>query len=220
MQKVLHRAEERGSADFGWLQAKYSFSFGNWYNPARMGFGTLRVLNDDTIFAGGGFPPHSHSNMEIVTIVTGGTLWHEDNMGNVGVISMGEIQHMSAGTGVTHTEQNKTRSKILTLFQIWIEPKVRDAAPKYLQRILEVNDALHVHESAWISKTQLGADGELKYRVKHPRNGIYLFVVFGTAIADDTHLAARDALGIWDADEVRITSLGGADLLLLEVPMR
>ena len=232
---MLHRREKRGHSDHGWLSTDYSFSFGDWYDPTRMGFGALRVLNDDTIAPASGFPMHGHRDMEIITIVTGGTLTHKDSLGNTGVVRAGDVQVMSAGSGIVHAEYNDSPEEPLTLFQIWIQTKEDSIAPRYDQKSFKtigVEDdivplvglegdkgPLFIHQDAYISRTLVDHTHPREYRLQREGNGVYFFVISGTADVAGEQLRARDALGISDAHSVSITSDTEADILSIEIPM-
>ncbi len=233
---VVHKAESRGHADHGWLNARHSFSFANWYDPARIHFGALRVLNDDTIAAGKGFGTHPHDNMEIITLVTEGTLKHTDNMGNEGLIKAGEVQVMSAGTGVLHSEFNPDPQHRTRLFQIWIFPRRRNEAPRYAQTTLDPQarenrfqpiaspDASEtptwIGQDAWLHLGRFAAGRTERYAIKKPGNGVYAMVVAGSATVNGAQLAERDAAGVSKTDQLTIqTGPDGAELLLIEVPM-
>lgn len=229
MKYELHRNEERGRADAGWLKTRYSFSFANWFEPTRMGFGTLRVLNDDTIAPHSGFPPHSHRDMEIMTLVTAGTITHKDSMGNTQKVREGEVQVMSAGHGVTHAEYNE-ESEPLSLFQIWIETNNPDSQPRYEQRAvgwhavsghtsivgpMQSDAPLHIQQDAYID----AYGGEEPATIPLLCGGLYAFVVSGTVrIADET-LHERDAMAISLTEEVRIQPEGCATLLCIHTPL-
>jgi redox-sensitive bicupin YhaK (pirin superfamily) len=233
---VLHTAETRGHADHGWLNARHSFSFANWHDPERMHFGALRVLNDDTIAPGMGFGTHPHDNMEIITIVTEGALKHTDSMGNEGIIKAGDVQVMSAGTGVRHSEFNpdpKHRSK---LFQIWLFPRKRGATPRYDQITLDPKDRVNtfqqivspdptdagtwIGQDAWLQLGKFDADRTGYYQVKRSGNGVYALVVSGSATIQGQQLSERDALGVSGVEGLDIgIGTEGAELLLIDVPM-
>lgn len=229
MQKEVHKANSRGISDHGWLSSRFSFSFADWYQPLRMGFGALRVLNDDTIAPESGFPPHSHKDMEIITIVTEGAVTHTDSMGNSFEVPDGDVQVMTAGTGVTHSEFNERRTP-LALFQIWILPKEKSAVPKYAQKAFGNNreillvspdgrdGSLQILQDAYITKVTLQAEETYTYFVKEKNAGVYVFLVRGGLRVCDETLEERDALGIWEVDEVDSVALGDAELLLIEVP--
>jgi hypothetical protein len=236
MKKIVHRAEERGSAEFGWLHAKHSFSFGRWYDPGKMGFGLLRVLNDDVIEPATGFGSHPHDNMEIVTVILEGSLEHKDSMGTGSVIRVGEVQAMSAGTGVTHSEFNPSKSEKTNLLQLWIIPKERNIAPRYSQNKFPLNqrtnkiktivsgesaqDTIYIHQDAAISLGNLSKGNNASYKMMFKGNGVYLFVISGQLKVDSENLYRRDSLGIYDVDEFYITADEDSDFLLVEVPMQ
>lgn len=233
---ILHHAEDRGKGEYGWLSTRYSFSFANWYNPARMGFGALRVINDDTIAPGSGFGEHSHADMEIITIVLSGTLTHKDSMRNLGTIQAGEVQVMSAGTGVAHAEYNASDTDPLTLFQLWILPNKARVEPRYAQKqfaeqpdnsLLELvgplshatDGPLGIHQNAYITRAKLGTDGKLIYSLKDPQHGVYAFVISGSPLINGMQLRERDALGSTGTGTLLLTAEAPADVLLIEVPM-
>jgi len=235
-QTVLHRAETRGHADHGWLNAWHSFSFANWHNPERMHFGALRVLNDDTIAPGKGFGTHPHDNMEIVTIVTEGALMHKDSMGNEGVIKAGDVQVMSAGTGVQHSEFNPDPEHRTKLFQIWLFPRERGLTPRYEQITLAPEDRVNkfqqivspdpddagtwIHQDAWFQLGKFDGGRSERYPVKRSGNGVYALVVSGSATVQGQQLKTRDAIGVSQAEELDIiTGPEGAEMLLIDVPM-
>lgn len=233
MKTVLHKASERGVAEHGWLHSRFSFSFADWYNPAQMGFGVLRVINDDIIKPHSGFDKHPHANMEIISIVTEGAVTHGDNMKNAYSVPAGDIQVMSAGTGVVHSEHNKEDST-LKLFQIWIIPRARNLPPHYEQRSLgparkneiellvsgdEKDEVLYINQDAFVSRVSLDAGREVEYALKLPENGVYIFVTKGSVCVDDQDLADRDALGIWDTKKVAIKAIIPSEFLIFEVPM-
>jgi redox-sensitive bicupin YhaK (pirin superfamily) len=236
MEALVHKSEDRGKANHGWLNAKHSFSFANYYDPSKMGFGTLRVLNDDQIAPGAGFGKHSHRNMEIITIPTEGILEHEDSMGNKATIQPGEIQVMSAGSGVYHSEYNHSMQDPLRLFQIWVTPRENEIAPRYDQRTYsredmknklrlvvsgnkEDKDALYIHQDAYFSKGYFEKEQTISYGVKNKANGIYLFVIEGEASTNGTTLKKRDAIGITGAVNIDIKVSPETEILLMEVPM-
>lgn len=232
---VLHKADTRGHADHGWLNAYHSFSFASWYNPDRIQFGMLRVLNDDTVAAGMGFGKHPHDNMEIITIPLEGDLAHDDSMGNVETIKSGDIQVMSAGTGIQHSEFNPNQDRQTKLLQIWVFPKVRNVEPRYqqitlnpedrknkLQQILSPNpedDGVWIHQDAWFHLGKFDKDMALDYNIKKEGNGVYAFVIKGDVAINGTKLETRDGLGIWDTKTLDIQVIEGAELLLMEIPM-
>lgn len=198
-----------------------------------MGFGALRVLNDDTIAPASGFPPHGHRDMEIITIVTKGTLTHQDSLGNTGTIPTGDVQVMSAGTGIVHAEYNASETEPLTLFQIWIEAKKKGVTPRYAQRSYaqehgertllvaphEADGALAIEQDAYISRARVGEGKTLRYMLHDAAHGVYVFVITGKGKIGDLILDARDAVGISEADEIQIQALMETDLLIIEVPL-
>ncbi len=232
---VLHKAETRGFAHHGWLEACHSFSFGSYHNPDRMNFGVLRVLNDDTVAAGMGFGKHPHDNMEIITIPLEGDLQHKDSMGNTSIIKHGDVQVMSAGTGIFHSEMNPNHDVPVKLLQIWIHPNQRSVTPRYEQITLDVaerhnilqqilsplatDEGVWIHQDAWFHLGNLDKDIELAYELKKEGNGIYAFVIKGEVTIDEQALASRDALGIWNTHKITIKATTDAEILLLEVPM-
>jgi redox-sensitive bicupin YhaK (pirin superfamily) len=234
-QTILHKAETRGHANHGWLNSYHSFSFASYYNPERMHFGALRVLNDDTVDAGKGFGTHPHDNMEIISIPLEGDLEHKDSMNNVAVIKNGDIQAMSAGTGIYHSEYNKDREHRVKFLQIWVFPNKKNVEPRYdqitlntedrhnkLQQILSPNpdDAgVWIHQDAWFHLGQFDKGVSSNYQLKLKGNGVYVFVLNGDVKVNDQLLHNRDGYGIWDTDGFTITAETDAEFLLMEVPM-
>lgn len=234
-QTILHKAGTRGHADHGWLKSFHTFSFANYFNPERVQFGALRVLNDDQVSGGMGFGEHPHQNMEIISIALEGELQHEDSMGNMTVIKPGEIQAMSAGTGITHKEFNKDKNKPVKFLQIWIIPNQQNVTPRYDQVNIEekgkVNQLLQIlspdpkaegvwiHQNAWFHLGKFDQDTELDYEMKLKGNGVYFFVLKGNVTVNDQALEHRDGFGIWDTDKINIKASAGAEVLLMEVPM-
>ena len=232
---VLHKANTRGNANHGWLNAFHSFSFGSWYNPERVQFGTLRVLNDDTIAGGMGFGTHPHDNMEIITIPLEGDLAHKDSMGNSAVIKTGDIQVMSAGTGVEHSEFNPNADLQTKLFQIWLFPKYRDVAPRYQQitldkslqknnfaQILSPNqddEGVWIHQDAWFYLSDFDAGFSKKLVLKKAGNGFYIMTIEGVIEVNGEKLEKRDALGIWNTNEIEVKATTNARFLVMEIPM-
>lgn len=235
MQKIIHRADERGVGEYDWLKTRYSFSFAQWYDPARMGFGALRVINDDWIAPAHGFGAHPHRDMEIITIVTAGTVTHEDSMGNAGTVPAGDVQAMSAGTGVVHAERNDSPDEPLTLFQIWIATGTPGAAPRYAQKpfgLMDMTpglrllvgpdgtpDALPIYQDAYVSMARIAADTPCTYTLHDEMHGIYVFVVDGSVQVADETLGARDALGISEVASVVLSATAPATALIIEVPL-
>ena len=233
---ILHKADTRGFANHGWLQSHHTFSFANYYNPQRMNFGVLRVLNDDQVAAGMGFGTHPHDNMEIISIPLEGDLQHKDSMGNVAVIKKGDIQVMSAGTGIQHSEYNKNKDSLVKFLQIWVFPNKKNVTPRYdqitlnfadrynkLQQILSPNadDAgVWIHQDAWFHIGKFDEGVEANYQFKKEGNGVYAFVLSGSFEIDDTRLATRDGFGVWNTTEINLKALStDAEILLMEVPM-
>ncbi|MBT3444983.1 MAG: pirin family protein [Flavobacteriaceae bacterium] len=235
MKTIYHASDTRGNANHGWLNANHSFSFANYYDPERMSFGALRVLNDDTIAPGKGFGTHPHNNMEIITIPLAGDLEHKDSMGNVGAINEGEIQVMSAGTGVYHSEYNKNPDKPINLLQLWVMPKERNVAPRYDQKsvrelkknnafyqVLSPNiddDGMWIHQDAWFHLGDFEKATEKIYRIKKEGNGVYVFIIEGTIKIGDQQLNKRDALGVWETEFISFEVQPQSKILLVEVPM-
>jgi len=237
MNKVLHLAQERGLVSFGWLDAKYSFSFGNYYNPDKMNFGALRVLNDDTIAPAMGFGKHPHKNMEIITIVQSGALKHEDSMGNKGIIEAGDIQVMSAGSGIEHSEVNASSQNSLTLFQLWIHSQRQDVTPRYEQKKIAplltdnafttivkpkqeaLKDDIWIHQQAYISIGNFSNETQTNYSVQQSQNGVYIMVIEGSIVVADQTLQHRDAIGLWNTQSVDISITKNSKVLIVEVPM-
>ena len=232
---TIHKAADRGGADHGWLKAKHYFSFGGYHNPEKVHFGLLRVLNDDYIAGGGAFPTHPHDNMEIVTIPFTGALKHKDSTGGEGVIQSGDVQIMSAGTGVQHSEANESKTDPVTLFQVWVFPKERNIKPRYDQRSFgeegrlnnwqvvvspdEKDNALWINQDARFALTKLDAGKTIEYNNAFAGNGVYLVVISGRIEVDSEVLETRDAVGISGADIFLIKALEDAELLAIEVPM-
>jgi redox-sensitive bicupin YhaK (pirin superfamily) len=235
--KVIHKAENRGYADHGWLKAKHSFSFASYYNPSQMHFGVLRVLNDDEVAPGKGFGTHPHDNMEIITIPLEGALEHKDSMGNHGVIKFGDVQVMSAGSGVMHSEFNASNDKRVKLFQIWLFPDKENVKPRYDQVSLNIDDrknklqlivspdtekgSLWIHQQAWFSMGDFDKGRTVSYDIRKKGNGVYAMIVKGEFSINDQKLKERDAIGIWNTDKLEIVSeTDGAEILLMDIPMQ
>jgi redox-sensitive bicupin YhaK (pirin superfamily) len=234
---VLHKANSRGEANHGWLHSFHSFSFADYYNKERMSFGVLRVLNDDTVKGGMGFGTHPHDNMEIISIPLEGDLEHKDSMGNVTVIKNGDVQVMSAGTGIYHSEYNKNKEETVKFLQIWVFPNKRNVTPRYdqitlnladrknkLQQILspDKEDAgVWIYQDAWFHLGTYDKDVKDTYTIKKAGNGVYAFVLKGEFLINNTKLEQRDGLGLWDLDSFEIVAQSeGAEILLMEVPMK
>ncbi len=234
-QTVLHRADTRGHADHGWLKSYHTFSFAGYMNPERIHFGALRVLNDDYVAGGMGFGEHPHENMEIISIPLEGELEHRDSMGNVAVIGPGDIQAMSAGTGILHREFNKNSDRPVRFLQIWVFPDRKDVKPRYDQVTLRPEDrqnrlqpilspdpgdgGVWIHQRAWFHLGKLDAGVSLDYTVKGPGNGVYAFVLNGELLIAGQLVNTRDGLGIWDTASITITAKSTSEILLMEVPM-
>ena len=228
MKIEVHRAEERGTAKHGWLHSKHSFSFADYYNPEKMGFGKLRVLNDDIVDPGQGFGTHHHDNMEIVSIVLEGSLEHKDNAGNHGVIKTGDIQRISAGSGITHSEYNHSKKEKVNFLQIWIETKEHNIKPSYEQKNFKDNEfklvisgnkkdnVLFINQNAFFSLGYL--DDKIEYKLKEKNNGVYIFVIKGNVSIEGKQLKDRDAIGISEVDKINIKAKD-SKILLIEVPM-
>ena len=235
MKAILHKANSRGHADHGWLNAYHSFSFASWYNPERIQFGMLRVLNDDTVAAGMGFGTHPHDNMEIITIPLEGDLAHKDSMGNAATIKTGDVQVMSAGTGIQHSEFNPNHDQHTKLFQIWLFPKYRNVEPRYQQitldqslqknnfaQILSPNsddEGVWIHQDAWFYLADFDKDFSKTYEIKNEGNGIYVFVISGTITVNGQELETRDGFGIWNFQNLDFVATSDAKFLLMEIPM-
>jgi redox-sensitive bicupin YhaK (pirin superfamily) len=230
---ILHPADTRGHANHGWLNAKHSFSFASWYNPERVHFGMLRVLNDDIVAGGMGFGKHPHDNMEIITIPLAGSIQHEDSMGFSEVIHAGEVQVMSAGTGVYHSEYNPSPDQELNLFQIWIFPKYKQVEPRYAQSKYELKEGTFtglvgpeesgistwIHQDAWLSMGSFKAGSSITYNFKKQGNGIYLMLVEGKINIGEHILNQRDAIGIYQTNQIELNIHETAKILVIEVPM-
>ena len=234
--QIVQRADERGGGDYGWLKTRYSFSFSNYYNPDNIHFGALRVINDDIIAGGMGFGTHPHDNMEIITIPLEGDLAHKDSMGNASVINHGEVQVMSAGTGITHSEFNANEDKPTKILQIWIFPKKKNIEPRYGQMKIDIDKAKNnflqivspnreegdawINQDAWISWAKFDKDFSKEYVVKKEGNGVYAFVIEGSFTVNDTELNNRDAIGVWDVDKLDIkATTENSRIMLIDVPM-
>jgi redox-sensitive bicupin YhaK (pirin superfamily) len=232
---VIHRANTRGNANHGWLNAYHSFSFASWYNAERVQFGALRVLNDDTIAAGMGFGTHPHDNMEIITIPLEGDLAHKDSMGNTSTIKTGDIQVMSAGTGIQHSEFNPNKEQQTKLFQIWLFPKTRDVEPRYQQitlnkslqknnfaQILSPNqddEGVWIHQDAWFYLSDFDKSFSKTLSLQKEGNGFYIMNIEGEIEVNGAVLEKRDAIGIWETRELEIKANTSAKFLVMEIPM-
>lgn len=236
MKKTIHRSENRGYANHGWLIARHSFSFAQWYNPNLVQFGALRVLNDDEVAPGMGFGKHPHDNMEIITLVQEGALKHQDSMGNGSTMRPGDVQVMSAGTGVFHSEMNASGDEWVKLFQIWIFPDKQQVAPRYDQKhfpeegragkwqeIIKPDtqpegDAIFIHQQAWLSLADLEPGSELSYTLRREGNGAYFYIIDGNAEIAGEQLKRRDALGIEDFKDATVKASTKLRILVLDIP--
>lgn len=235
MKTILHLADTRGHADHGWLESYHTFSFANYQDPERVHFGALRVLNDDKVDGGKGFGTHPHRDMEIISIPLEGDLEHKDSMGNVTVIQEGDVQVMSAGTGVMHSEYNKNQGQPVKFLQIWVFPNQKSVKPRYDQisvrdielpnqfyQILSPNpedQGVWIHQNAWFSLGKFDAGKQANYTVHSQKNGVYFFILEGEVELNAQKLNKRDGYGVWDTSEIEITSLSDSRVLLMEVPM-
>ncbi|RZK43581.1 MAG: pirin family protein [Pedobacter sp.] len=234
-QQVLHKASTRGMADHGWLKSYQSFSFAGYYNPERINFGALRVLNDDIVTGGMGFGEHPHDNMEIISIPLEGELQHKDSMGNVATIKAGEIQVMSAGTGIYHSEYNPDSSKAAKFLQIWLFPNKRNVQPRYDQITINDNESRNefiqllspnaedagvwIYQDAWFNMAKFDKGVDKKYDFHKKGNGVYIFVLEGKIEVNGTILETRDGLGIWETESISLNTIDDSVFLMMEVPM-
>jgi redox-sensitive bicupin YhaK (pirin superfamily) len=235
MKKIIYKAEDRGFQDHGWLKAAHSFSFANYYDPNKVHFGLLRVLNDDIVAPGMGFGTHPHDNMEIVTIPLTGALAHKDSLGSEGVIGPGEVQVMSAGSGIRHSEFNASATEEVNLLQIWVFPREKNIKPRYDQKKFDPassknsfqtlvspdpdGQAMWINQYAYFSMGSFDESENISYKIKHSGNGAYVYIIDGEAKILDETLGRRDALGISDADEFDITTTKNSKILVIDVPM-
>ena len=235
MNTVIHKAETRGKANHGWLNSHHTFSFANYQNPERMNFGVLRVLNDDIVQAAMGFGTHPHDNMEIISIPLEGDLEHKDSMGNVTVIKEGDVQIMSAGTGVTHSEKNKNNDKEVKFLQIWVFPKEKNITPRYDQisireiakenkfyQVVSPNEddqGVRINQDAWFHLGSFTKGNSDEYEIKKEGNGVYAFILEGEVEIEDEKLSKRDGMGIWNTKSINVKATENARVLLMEVPM-
>lgn len=235
MNTVLHKASERGSADYGWLKPNYYFSFAGYQDHKKVHFGVLRVLNDDWVAGGGGFPTHPHDNMEIITIPLTGALQHKDSTGGSGIIKAGDVQIMSAGTGVQHSEFNASLTEPVTLFQIWLYPKQKNITPRYDQKTFDASArknqwqtvvspltedaALWINQDARFSLLNLDAGNKISYTNVFEGNGVFLVLIDGKLTVNDTAMNKRDALEITKANTFEVFASESCELLAIEVPV-
>ncbi len=238
MKTELHPASERGHANHGWLNTYHSFSFATYFNPAREQFGCLRVLNDDTVAGGTGFDLHPHNNMEIVTIVVEGALEHRDSMGNIQVIGPGEVQVMSAGTGLNHAEYNHSKTEEVKFFQLWIFPRAKGLKPRYDQKLFpdqniknrlitlvtpdsnQLQDTLWIHQDAYVSMISLTKDSSFEYAIKIAGNGVFVFMIEGKSQVEGNQLNRRDAIAVSETGSIQFIAIDDSKLMFIEVPMR
>ena len=236
MKKTFHPSAARGEANHGWLHAKHSFSFAQFFNPERIQFGALRVLNDDVIAPGMGFGTHPHNNMEIITIPLKGALEHKDSIDTIGVVAVDEIQVMSAGTGVSHSEYNKNKDQLLNLLQLWVLPNQQNVVPRYDQKNIKSlkktnalypvispnhdNTGMWIHQDAWFHLGDFNQKTTVPYSLHKQGNGVYAFMIEGRASIEGESLEKRDALGVWETEGFSITAEKNSRILLVEVPMK
>lgn len=239
MKTILYRANTRGHQNHGWLDARHTFSFANYYDPNRLHFGVLRVINDDIIAGGMGFGTHPHDNMEIITIPLEGSLRHEDSLGHGGVIRSGDVQVMSAGSGIRHSEANADPAEKVNLFQIWVFPNKKNVEPRYQQKTYDFlkdntsknilhpivtpdgdGDTLWIHQNTWFSIGTFDSGKKVSYKLNDPDNGVFAMVIEGSFDVSGIQLKRRDGLGISETDQIEIEALSdSARILLMEVPM-
>ena len=235
MKSVLHKANTRGHANHGWLDTHHTFSFAGYRDPCHMGFRSLRVINEDRVAPGKGFGAHEHRDMEIVSIPLEGDLEHKDSLGNVAVIRKGEVQVMSAGTGVRHSEFNRNRDREVAFLQIWIVPEREGVEPRYGQVELDPDPgtgawqavigpeggeaALWIHQDAWFHLGSFASGTTARYTLKNPDHGLYLFVLEGDLDSGGQRLGTRDALGVWETPYLDLDFRSDARVLAIEVPM-
>ncbi len=235
MKTVLHKANTRGHANHGWLDSHHTFSFAGYYDPSRTNFGMLRVLNDDRVAGGMGFGQHPHDNMEIISIPLHGSLEHGDNTGGHGIIKSGEVQIMSAGSGIAHSEKNASKTEEVNFLQVWVFPKERNIQPRYDQKLFSQADrvnklqtvvapdqngsALWINQDAWFSLGNLLKGASIEYTVNKNTNGVYAFIIEGDVTINTQKLNKRDGLGVWETDKLSITADSDTEVLLMEVPM-
>jgi len=232
---IIHKANTRGFANHGWLQSYHSFSFANYYNPDRIHFGALRVLNDDSVAAGMGFGTHPHDNMEIISIPLEGDLQHKDSMGNVAVIKNGDVQVMSAGTGISHSEMNKNTDKPVKFLQIWVFPNKQNVTPRYgqvtlneserhnrFQQIVSPNEGsegVWIHQDAWFHLGRFDQGQSVNYELKKKGNWVYAFILSGEVAVNGNDLNKRDAIGVWNTENISFKMNSDSEVLLMEVPI-
>ncbi len=235
MNTIIHKADTRGKANHGWLNSHHTFSFANYHNPNRMNFGVLRVLNDDIVAPGMGFDTHPHQNMEIISIPLEGDLEHKDSMGNVAIIKEGDVQVLSAGTGITHSEYNKNKDKEVKFLQIWVFPKEKNLIPRYDQisireiakengfyQVLSPNkedEGVWINQDAWFHIGKFTEGNSDEYKIKKEGNGVYAFILDGEVEINGEKLSKRDGMGVCNTDSLNVKAIKDARVLLMEVPM-
>ncbi len=235
MKTILHQANTRGHANHGWLDTSHTFSFAHYYDPSRMNFGVLRVLNDDFVDGGRGFGTHPHDNMEIISIPLSGDLEHKDSMGNKTVIKQNDIQILNAGTGISHSEYNKNADKKVNFLQIWVFPKVKGIVPSYGQITLNPEERINklqtvvsptktdsnvwINQDAWFHLGSLKKEFKTEYTIKQKDNGVYAFVIDGEVTINGQKLSKRDGFGVWETDKLSILADKDSEILLMDVPM-
>ena len=235
MKPIYQENQSRGLADHGWLKSRHTFSFADYYNPERMNFGLLRVLNDDIVTPSMGFGTHPHENMEIISIPLSGSLRHQDSMGNKHIISTGEVQIMSAGSGITHSEYNNSDLEEVNFLQIWTYPKEKNIEPRYGQQLFDKNErhnrfqtlvspekdssAIWINQDAWFSQVDLDSGAVIDYNKQRSENGLYVFVISGAIIIAGHDLKQRDGLGLAVEDKIQVKALSQAEVLCMEIPL-
>ena len=235
MKTIFHSADERGHADHGWLKSFHSFSFAGYHNPEKMHFGALRVLNDDTVAPGMGFGEHPHDNMEIISVILKGSLEHKDNMGNSSIIRAGEVQVMSAGTGITHSEFNASKTEEVQFLQIWIYSAEKNIEPRYKQKTfdsgfrknrldfiaapIDLDEAIWINQNSYVALGRYNRGINANYKLKQKGNGVYVFVISGQITIAGKTLSDRDAMSIWETDKVSFIPATESEILLIEVTM-
>jgi len=235
MKKIVHKAKTRGYFDYGWLKTNHTFSFSSYYNPDRVRFGLLRVLNDDIVAPGQGFGTHTHNDMEIVSIPLKGALAHKDNEGNEEVIIPNEVQVMSAGTGIKHSEYNHSPNDEVSFLQLWIFPDKKGYEPRYDQKSFDTeerknqllkivspdknNGNLWLNQDAHLSMSDIDKNKTVNYKLNTKENGVYVFLIDGEISVGEEALHSRDGIGIWEIDDISLTANENSQVLLIEVPM-
>jgi quercetin 2,3-dioxygenase len=235
MKSILHAAADRGHVNMGWLDSHHSFSFGHWYDPEKVHFGALRVLNDDQVSGGQGFGTHPHDNMEIVSIPLSGAITHKDSTGTDGIIKTGDVQIMSAGSGIRHSEYNASKTDVVNFLQLWVFPKQENIKPRYDQKTYDASErknkwqvvvspvegegGLWINQDARFALARLETGKSIEYKTKFPGNGVYFFVIEGGIEVDGKNLNKRDAIGIWETSVVALKANADSEILAIEIPM-